>query len=166
MTGLVEDLYERDFYAWAHDQAAALRRLADARANVGLDIPNLVEEVEGLARSERNAVVRQLERLIEHLLKLEHSPAAWPRRGWLTSIRGARAETLRHLTAAIRQEVEPDLQAVYEDGRYAAVQGLLDHGEVAPAGDLPDLCPYTLDQLLDRGWFPANRHGLVDDPQP
>ena len=27
-----------------------------------------------------------------------------------------------------------------------------------------DNAPSTLDQLLDRDWLPANRHGLTDEP--
>ena len=41
-------LYDRDFYAWANEQAALLRagRLADA------DIENIAEEIETMGRSE------------------------------------------------------------------------------------------------------------------
>jgi hypothetical protein len=41
---------------------------------------------------------------------------------------------------------------------------LADYGEVEAAKALPRECPYDLDQILDRDWVPANRHGLVDEP--
>ncbi len=82
MATRVEDLYDEDFYAWAVGQADALRRLADLRPSTGIDVAHLVEEVEDLAKAERNAVRSQLRRLLEHCLKLEHAPAVDPRPGW------------------------------------------------------------------------------------
>ena len=66
-------LYDEDYYAWAKGQAEALRDLAEARWNGPLDLENLAEEVDDLARSEWRAVRSQTTRLIEHLLKLEHA---------------------------------------------------------------------------------------------
>ena len=79
---LERSLYQTDHYAWTKQQAAELRRLAAARANSTLDLANLAEEVESLGRSDLATVRSQLRRIIEHLLKLEHSPAAEPRFGW------------------------------------------------------------------------------------
>jgi hypothetical protein len=31
-----------------------------------------------------------------------------------------------------------------------------------PANPLPSECPYTLEQILDKGWLPKNVHGIVD----
>ena len=75
--------YEADPYAWALVQADLLRagRFGD------LDLANLIDEVADLARSQRNAVFNNARIVIEHLLKLEHSPAADPRNGWRTSVR-------------------------------------------------------------------------------
>ena len=99
-------LYDEDFYLWTRDQAAALRRLAAERWNGPLDLEHLAEEVEDLGKSQRHAVESLLERVLEHLLKLEHSPAADPRRGWLVSVLHARAHLGRLLTAAIRRDVD------------------------------------------------------------
>jgi DNA-binding PucR family transcriptional regulator len=64
-------LYDKDFYAWTRAQADALRRLASERWNGPLDLEHLAEEVEDLGRSELSTVRSQLERVLEHLLKLE-----------------------------------------------------------------------------------------------
>ena len=69
-----ERLYKDDFYAWTRNQASALRRLADERWNGPLDLLHLAEEVEDLGSEQQWAVESQLERILEHLLKLEHSP--------------------------------------------------------------------------------------------
>jgi hypothetical protein len=73
MATRIEEPYEEDFYVWAQRQADALRRLAETRPNVEFDFPHLIEEVEDLGTSQRDAVRSQVRRIIEHCLKLEHS---------------------------------------------------------------------------------------------
>ena len=85
-------LYDEDFYAWTRAQAEALRRLAGEHWNGPLDLEHLAEEVEDLGKSQRHAVESLIERIIEHLLKLEYSSRA-------ASV-GAHAGVL---TAAIRR---------------------------------------------------------------
>jgi len=158
-----EQLYQDDFYAWTRDQAAALRRLAEQRWNGPLDLEHLAEEVEDLGSEQQWAVESQLERVIEHLLKLEHSPSPKARRQWMVSVNSARREIRRRMTPAIRREVEPQLAVLYNGGRRDAELGLLDHGEKDAARALPADCPYTFDDLIAEEWWPANRHGLRDD---
>jgi hypothetical protein len=158
-----EQLYKDDFYAWTREQAQALRRLAEQHWNGPLDLEHLAEEVEDLGSERQWAVESQLERVFEHLLKLEHSPSVEPRRQWMISVNGARREIHRRLTPAIRREVEPQLGALYAAARNDAELGLLDHGEQEAAGALPADCPYTFDDLIADDWWPANRHGLRDD---
>ncbi len=86
-----EQLYKDDFYAWTRDQAQALRRLAEERWNGPLDLEHLAEEVEGLGSEQQWAVESQLERLIEHLLKLGHSQSPAPRRQWMSTMRAPKS---------------------------------------------------------------------------
>jgi hypothetical protein len=158
-----ERLYKKDFYAWTRDQAAALRRLADERWNGPLDLMHLAEEVEDLGSEQRWAVESQLERIIEHLLKLEHSPSREPRRQWMISVIDARGDIARRITAAIKREVAPALADRFRRARRKAELALLDHREAEAAVALPDACPYALDDLLADEWWPENRHGLVDE---
>ena len=155
-------LYDDDFYLWTRNQAEALRRLAAERWNGPLDLEHLAEEVEDLGTSQLSTVRSQIERVIEHLLKLEFSPAADPRRGWLVSVLNARGHAADRMTAAMRNEIEPALPRLYARARRRAVISFTEHGELALAAVLPKTCPYTLDHLLDEDWFPANQHGLVD----
>jgi hypothetical protein len=136
MATRTEQLYEEDFFAWTRSQADALRRLAEVRPNVDLDFPHLIDEVEDLGTSQRDAVRSQLRRIIEHCLKLEYSIAADPRGGWYDSILDARA---------------------------VVDNGLRRFGEPEATDLLPATCPYSLDELLTDGWYPANRRGLPDD---
>lgn len=158
-----EDLYDDDFYAWTRDQAAALRRLQAERWNGPLDLAHLALEVEDLGSEQKWAVLSQLERVIEHVLKLEHSPSDRPRRPWMISVVDARGDIARRMTRTIRREVEPELAASYRRAKRKAGLGLLDHGEDEAAAALPEDCPYALDDLLNDDWWPENRHGLRTD---
>lgn len=62
--------YENDFYSWTLQQARLLRdgKLSD------IDVANIAEELETLARSERSALRSYYEVLCVHLIKLAHQP--------------------------------------------------------------------------------------------
>ena len=94
MASRLERLYDEDFHAWTREQAKALRRLAETRPNDEIGFRHLVEEVRDLGKSERDAVRSQLARLLEHLLKLQHSPARESREGWYDTIGDARLPEL------------------------------------------------------------------------
>jgi hypothetical protein len=80
--------YDDDFYAWTQHQAQVLREMpaSDNR----FDREHVAEELEDLGKSERDAVRSQIRRIIEHLLRLAHSPAAPPRFAWMETIVEAR----------------------------------------------------------------------------
>ena len=161
---LERTLYREDYYAWSQAQAATLRRLARDRPDLPLDLELVAEEVESLGRTDLAMVRSQVRRIIEHLLKLEYSPAAEPRSGWQDSIIEARDVIEDVVTPTLRREVEAGLARTYQQGRRKAARALRRHGERAAAQSLPETCPYTLDQLLDETWRPTNRHGHVDEP--
>ena len=64
-------LYERDFYAWANEQAALLRAGKLDRA----DIDNIAEAIESMGRSEQRTLVSRMSVLLLHLLKWRYQPA-------------------------------------------------------------------------------------------
>jgi hypothetical protein len=162
MAASANSLYDEDYHAWAVGQALALRRLAESRCNGPLDLDHLAEEVEDLGKAERNSVLSQVERIIEHALKLEHAASREPRRGWILLIVDARRELGRHLTLSLRHLVEEEFAQLYTGERARTARVLRLHDEPEAAAALPDECPYTLAQLLDEDWFPTNRHGLTD----
>jgi len=151
-------LYDRDFYAWTQDQAAKLRALAAARVNQDLDYGHLADEVEDMGRSQRDAVESELARVIEHLLKLEHSRAPDPRAGWRASVRLHRIEAIAGLeeSRSLAARIRPG--KVWRVACALLERSFARHGEPLP--DLPAECPYSPDQVLAEDWFPPNRHGL------
>jgi hypothetical protein len=163
MTTRTEQLYEEDFYVWTQRQAAALRRLAETRPNVDLDFPHLIEEVEDLGTSQRDAVRSHLRRIIEHCLKLEYSRAGYPRAGWRDSVIDARAQLDDKLSPSLRRDLEHYLPRLWSQARNKADNALRGRREADAADLLPAECPYRLADLLTDGWHPANRRGVPHD---
>lgn len=149
------ELYERDFYAWTRSQATALRRLAQARPNEPLDFAHLIEEVQDLGKSERDAVRRQVRTIIEHLLKLEHSAAHEPRAGWIISITDARIALQDKLSPSLGRDLVANLDRLYAQARQQALVALRVHGEVEAAGALPGQRAYALEHVLSDDGFPV-----------
>src|SRR3954466_8733449 len=96
--------YDDDYYAWTQYQAGVLRTMR--RADNRLDRERVAEEIEDLGKSERDAVRSPIRRIIEHLLKLEYSPAADPRFDWIASIVEARQALGDKLTATLERDAE------------------------------------------------------------
>ena len=63
--------YDKDFHAWAMEQAVLLRagRLAE------VDADNTAEEIESLGRSEKRELVNRLSVLLAHLFKWQLQPS-------------------------------------------------------------------------------------------
>jgi hypothetical protein len=140
--------YDQDFYAWSKEQADLLR----AGRFKELDLEHLIEEVDDLGGALKRSVRHRVRTIIEHLLKLEHSPAQDPRGGWYDTIIAQRSDILDELTPSLHREVEPDLAKLYDRARADAATSLQKHGEDAAAEALPATCPYTLNQITGDWW--------------
>ena len=64
------NLYDRDFFLWVETTANLLR----AGKFTEIDIPNLIEEIESLGRSEKRELKNSLIMLLVHLLKWKYQP--------------------------------------------------------------------------------------------
>jgi hypothetical protein len=139
-------LYDRDFFAWANEQAALLRsgRVSDA------DIDHIAEEIESMGRAEKRELVSRLTVLLLHLLKWQFQP---DRRGasWQATVRVQRRALVRHLAD------NPSLKSVLAD---AVGEGYGDAvieaaGETGLAEALfPSVCPWPFEQFLDPAFWP------------
>jgi Domain of unknown function DUF29 len=143
-----KELYDEDFYVWTEAQARLLRE----RRFEALDLENLVEEVEGLGRAEKSRVLNNASVIIEHLLKLQFSPAREPRNLWRATIREHRRRLRRDLTPRLCKILEAELATLHAEIRADTAALLRDHGEHAAADALPATCPYTLDQVTGDWW--------------
>jgi uncharacterized protein DUF29 len=153
MSGGAAQLYEEDFVRWTEQQSRALRELARSSTNLPLDWENIAEEIESLGRSQRHELRSRIAVILEHLLKLVHSPAADPRRGWLETIARERSqiELLLNGSPSLRGDVA---RMIAEDSPRVArltTRVLRLHGEnvaLAPP-------TYTEEQVLG-DWFPED----------
>jgi hypothetical protein len=140
-----DTLYDRDFYAWVQQQVALLK----ARQFDALDLDNLIEEVESIAREERHLLWHRFRTLLTHLV------------AWWGEI-PARSIQWQGVIATQRQE----LQDILDDSLSLAPIAL---EELAEAWTLvrtqsaeqwynaafPEACPWTLDQVLDEDFWPG-----------
>ena len=141
-------LYDRDYFLWLTTTAEQLKqgRLAD------VDLENLIEEIESMGKSQRHSIKSFLKRLLEHLLKLAY---------WELE----RKYNLKHQREEIynfRDEIQdlladspslkPYLKEIFEESYTTAVDKV---GSITKL-DLPTNPTFTLEQALDKKWFPIN----------
>jgi hypothetical protein len=138
--------YDRDFYAWAIEQAELLRagRFAE------LDIDNVAEEIESLARITKSELVSRLGVLLAHLLKWRFQPNLQSV-SWRLTIEEQRDEIRSHLAD------NPSLKATIDDSfargyRKGLLRALRETG--LERQTFPPENPWTLDQVLDDAFFP------------
>jgi hypothetical protein len=138
--------YEEDFVAWLEDQAGRARRGETA----GLDLENIAEELEGMARSDRREIRNRLTVLLAHLLKCSVRPGR-PSAGWLGTIAEQRdgiaqliedSPSLRRFPAEILERCYPAAR------RSAALQMRMS------IGAFPERCPFAVESVLDPDWLP------------
>ena len=150
----VSELYDRDFFLWTQEQAAALR--AARKSNLPLDWDNLAEEIESLGTSQRTELNSQVRRILRHLFKLEASPAADPRAGWRTTVRDARIEIedLLEGSPSLRREIDAVVKRQGASAAKLAAYDLKDHGEPAEAvWARVEKGGFTAEQVIG-DWFP------------
>ena len=142
--------YETDYTAWAERTAALLRQ----RCFAEIDLDALIEEVDGLARSDPKAIRSQLRRLLLHLLKWQYSSnldREQAGRGWVESIANARNEiedTIEDSPSLRTYPIEV-LDAAYQKSRKQAVIALALELDV-----FPETCPWPIEKILAEGWLP------------
>jgi Domain of unknown function DUF29/Putative antitoxin of bacterial toxin-antitoxin system, YdaS/YdaT len=138
--------YDRDYHAWLMRQATLLveQRFAD------LDLDNLIDEIQALARSEKREIENRLNVLLVHLLKWQHQPAQRSG-GWTSTIIEQRARLLKRLQESPSLRGYP---AEILDEEYAIAREKAAAETGLRAATFPKTCPYTIDQVLDLDFLP------------
>jgi hypothetical protein len=141
-----QGLYERDFQLWLEAQVAALR----AGRLDQLDVTNLLEEVQDMARSQERAIESNLIVLLTHLLKYQYQPEQRSN-SWHGSIVEHRRRVRRQLqeSPSLGSFADRVFAECHADAREqaAAETGL-------PHATFPEACPYTLEEVLTSGFLP------------
>ncbi|MBF0591637.1 MAG: DUF29 domain-containing protein [Nitrospirae bacterium] len=139
-------LYEVDFYQWAFHNAGLLRQGRFTE----IDLDNIVEELEDMARSSKKELFSRLKVLIMHLLKWQYQPRL--RSGsWSATIGNQRTEIeyLLENSPSLKNKIE----TIIDKGFIAAKRTFEDETGIS-AKVLPKTCPYTFEQLMDYSFKP------------
>ncbi|MGJ5631794.1 DUF29 domain-containing protein [Nostoc sp. CALU 1950] len=138
--------YKADFNLWIEQTAQLLR----SHHWHEVDVEHLIEEVEGLGKSERRAIASQLTRLLLHLLKLQYQPQ---RRSdsWLDSITDSRTQIELAIedSPSLKNYPTEQLEESYQRARRQAAKQTGIQISV-----FPEECPYFLELVLDEDWLP------------
>ena len=154
MSGSAAQLYEEDFVRWTEQQSRALRDAARIGTNLPLDWENLAEEIESLGASQRRELRGRIAVILEHLLKLEDSPANDPRRGWMETITRQRSEIelLLNVSPSLRGDVGHMITEEAPRVARLTARVLRLHGEALSNLAVPS---YTAEHVLG-DWFPGD----------
>jgi hypothetical protein len=141
-----QSLYEHDFCRWLERQAALLR----AGRFDELDLANLIEEIEAMARKDQKAIKSNLVVVLTHLLEHQFQPE--PRSsGW----RGSIVEHRQRLRDDFEESpsLRPHAAAVFARA-YADARERASAKTGLPLRTFPRSSPYTLEQTLDPRFLP------------
>jgi hypothetical protein len=141
----IKTLYESNHLQWLEETIKCLknRQLAD------IDYENLIQELEDLAKNEKRRVRSFLEQIIRHLLFYQYWDLEKPRTAnhWATEIISFRNQINEYLSTNLRKHLENNFSIIYSN--------VLDYVKTkTKLTNLPELCPYTLEQILDKNWLP------------
>jgi hypothetical protein len=140
------DLYQQDYYLWLENTAKTLREGKLTQ----LDIPNLIEEIEAMGRSEKRAVFNNLKILLIHLLKYKYQQ---PKRSnsWRYTIREhrQRIEEAFEDSPSLKKYFSESFDKCYENARKLAADetGL-------PVNTFPSASPFTPEETLNSDYLP------------
>jgi hypothetical protein len=136
-------LYDQDFAKWVERQVQLLR----AGHAAALDVPNLIEELEGLTKRDERALGSQLKRIMAHMLKQRNQPQR-ASRSWVDSIENGREEIADILeqSPSLRRTL-PGLMAK----NYPRAVSQASRDTRVPPRAFPSEPPFSLEEVLGEG---------------
>ncbi|NCQ70781.1 MAG: DUF29 domain-containing protein [Microcystis aeruginosa L111-01] len=144
----LKTLYEIDDSLWLEETIELLK----AKNFDALDLDNLIEELEDLGNEKKFRVASFLQQIIRHALLLQFwiSEREYNQAHWQAEIISFQYQLKRYLTTNLRQYLEQEFEQIYfESLRYVRQKN---DNKV----NLPDTCPYSLEELLDPNWLPRH----------
>ena len=143
-----KDLYESDYLLWLQKTSQLLK----TKDFDGLDLENLIEEIESLGRSDRNQLISSLRLIYQHLLKWQYQPHKRSK-SWRNTISRERdniSDYIEDIPSLINLlEDEAILIKAYQRGRRDAIR----ETEIT---NFPQECPYSIEQTLNHNFSPEN----------
>lgn len=132
--------YDQDFALWVEENIALLK----AKNYDAVDWDNLIEEVEGLTRSDKRELENRLITLFEHALKRRYVSLSDCYRGWKVTLKRTQKQLRRVLkdSPSLRNYFVSIIEECYQD----ALINMRDEYDAI----FPDRLPFSedIDQLL------------------
>ncbi|AFZ35926.1 protein of unknown function DUF29 [Stanieria cyanosphaera PCC 7437] len=145
-TSEFENLYEQDYYLWVEKTSNLLKE----RKFTQLDLKNLIEEIETLGRSEQDKLTFSLRIICKNLLQWQYQAAKSSKRliKTISQERDNLSDYLEDIPSlkSVLQNRQILIKA-YRRARRNAIR------ETAIT-NLPEDCPYSIEQILDLKFFP------------
>ncbi|SPE37072.1 conserved hypothetical protein [Candidatus Sulfopaludibacter sp. SbA6] len=135
------DLYDADFSEWAVRNAELLRSGHVDEA----DLEHIAEEIEDLSKGRLRVLESAVIQILMQFLKYEKQPAKRSR-SWLASIGKQRVKIRRVVreSPSLRPQLPEILAECYSDAvKLASIETGIARAE------FPEVCPYTVEMLLD-----------------
>lgn len=142
----ITTLYESDYFQWLEETLDKLRNQQYEQIDWG----NLIEEIETMGRSEKNALESNLIIILLHLLKWQYQPQKQSG-SWERSIIEHRRRVRRALQDS--PSLKPYLVSILEESYDEAVKQAKAETKL-PLSTFPKTCLYLLTSILDDQFFP------------
>ena len=139
-------LYNTDFNLWLEENAHLLHKgfLQD------IDVEHLIEEIEGLAQNQKQALKSNLRIVLIHLLKYQYQPEKITN-SWVNSINEHRDRIYDILddSPSLEKYLRDEFTKVYARARKRASRETQKLSNVFPIES-----PFTIEEVLDEDYFP------------
>jgi len=146
-TTAITSLYDQDFYLWLQTTINLLKQGKFAE----VDLENLLEELESMGRSDKNALKSNLRVLLMHLLKYKYQPEKRTN-SWVYTI-------IEHrIRLGDTFKTSPSLYRFFEDIFNESYQNArkLAAGETGLSINLfPPESPFTVEEVLNPDFLPS-----------
>ncbi|WP_016950266.1 DUF29 domain-containing protein [Anabaena sp. PCC 7108] len=155
-----QTLYDQDYYLWLRTTINQLRTGQFS----AVDLENLLEELETLARSQKRTIQNLLTNLLEYLLKLKYWDSERERNQghWKGEIRTFRTQIKDELKDS--PSLKPYILEIFDECYQDARKEASDRSQLAI--DIFLLIPIgSLEQILDENWLPEYNYNHHNKPE-
>lgn len=146
-------LYDADLAGWAAEQS----RRAVSGGNQSLDLRNIAEELAHLGKSERRARDSHLRNLLAHLLKWRYQTNRQTKSWRLTIYNGRMGiSDISKESPSLDLTNGRDVDKRTFDSIYSEARRMASVETGMPIDAFPEICPFTLKQVLDADFLPEH----------
>lgn len=150
----LSQLYDKDYLLWVDKNLKLLRE----KAYEFVDWDNLLQEIEDMGRSELRACISYMAVILEHMYKWDFyrdKTSAGLRdggHGWIKSIKNSRyrLNLVIERNPSLKTKIESMVEEAWKEAKPSIVESLYNLGVDIEIEDLPEKCPYSYRQAMER----------------